>query len=293
VGIIAIGVFRINRRKGKKKMLPIAIQLYSVRDEAQSDFEATLRELKEYGYEGVEFAGLYGKDPAEIAALLKEIGLVPVSAHVSLPELLADTDKVIKDYTTVGCKNIAIPWLAAEDRPGGSNYDNFVKTVEALGKKLAAAGIALSYHNHDFEFERLENGNFGFDNLYDTVDPALLKMQMDTCWVSVAGQSPIHYLEKYKNRCPLLHLKDYVGEKSNNMYALIGVDGEVKEKEVRAFEFRPVGSGVQRFLPIIEKAKECGVEWLIVEQDEPTPNMSRLECAKESIENLKKMIENR
>lgn len=274
-------------------MLPIAIQLYSVRDEAQSDFEATLRKLKEYGYEGVEFAGLYGKDPAEIAVLLKEIGLVAVSAHISLPALLADTDKIIEDYTAVGCKNIAIPWLGADDRPGGSNYDNFVKTVEALGKKLASAGIALSYHNHDFEFERLENGKFGFDDLYDTVDPALLKMQMDTCWVSVAGQSPIHYLEKYKNRCPLLHLKDYVGEKSNNMYALIDVDGEEKQKEVRAFEFRPVGSGVQSFLPIIEKAKECGVEWLIVEQDEPTPNMSRLECAKESIENLKKMIENR
>ncbi|MBR6783284.1 MAG: sugar phosphate isomerase/epimerase [Clostridia bacterium] len=267
-------------------MLPVAIQLYSLRDDAKQDLVGTLKAVKEYGYDGVEFAGLYGKAPSEVAELLREIGLVPVSAHVSLPELLADTQKVIDDYKAVGCKNIVIPWLSAEDRPGGENYEKTRGNFERIGKLLAENGMVLSYHNHDFEFARLENGEFGFDNLYDTISSDVLKMQMDTCWVSVAGESPIHYLEKYANRCPLLHLKDYVGEKSDNMYALIGIDDEDGEKK-QSFEFRPVGHGVQDFEAIIKAAEKCGVEWLIVEQDEPTNGKTCLECAKLSREYLK------
>lgn len=274
-------------------MLPIAIQLYSLRDDAERDLLGTLKAVKEYGYDGVEFAGLYGRSPKEMKSILDEIGLTPISAHVSLPELLEKGENAVNDYKTVGCKHIVIPWLGENDRPGGENYCNTVKEIERLGKIIRDSGMTLSYHNHDFEFVRLENGEYGFDNLYDSTDPELLKMQMDTCWVSVAGEDPIKYLEKYANRCPLLHLKDYVGEKSANMYALIGVDGENEEKPAQAFEFRPVGYGVQSFGPIIEKAEKCGVEWLIVEQDEPSMDKTRLECAKLSIEYLDKIYRNK
>lgn len=273
----------------KEKMKPIAIQLYSVRDDAERDFEGTLRALKGYGYDGVEFAGLYGRTAEEVKALVDEIGLVPVSAHVSLPELQADPEKVINDYKTIGCKNIVIPWLGGEDRPGGANYENVKQEIVRIGTMIRDAGMVLSYHNHDFEFVRLENGEFGFDDLYDTIDSDILKMQMDTCWVSVAGESPIHYLEKYANRCPLLHLKDYVGEKSDNMYALIGVDESNAASEKQQFEFRPVGYGVQKFVPIIEKAEQSGVEWLIVEMDDPAMGKSRMECAEMGIKYLKSL----
>lgn len=270
-------------------MKPIAIQLYSVREEAEKDVVGTLNALKEYGYDGVEFAGLYGKTPEEMKALVESIGLTPISAHVSLPQLLADTDNVINTYKTVGCKHIVIPWLGVNDRPGGENYPATREALIKIGEKMRDAGMSLNYHNHEFEFIPLENGELGFDNLYDSIPADLLKMQMDTCWVSVAGQDPLHYLEKYANRCPLLHLKDYVGEKSDNMYELIGVDGEAADSEKQAFEFRPVGYGVLNFKPIMDKAEKSGVDWFIVEQDKPSMGKSCMECAKMSIMYLKSL----
>lgn len=91
--------------------MPIALQLFSVRDELAADFRGTLQKVKDLGYEGVEFAGLHGRDPQEIRAMLDDIGLKGMSAHVPLDELLADIDKVVEDYKTLGCRYIAVPWL--------------------------------------------------------------------------------------------------------------------------------------------------------------------------------------
>lgn len=269
-------------------MLPIAIQLYSVRDDMARDAEGTLREIKKYGYDGVELAGLCEKTPEELKKLLDEIGLNPISAHISLYDLRADAEKLINDYKKVGCKHLVVPGLAIEDRPGNSGFEAVVRDLEKFGEMIRNAGMTLSYHNHDFEFVRMENGEYGFDYLYGNTSPENVKMQQDTCWVRVAGESPVAYLEKYKNRCPLLHLKDFVGEKSDNMYNLIGID-ETKKEAPKTFEFRPVGSGVQDFKSIISAAEKCGVEWLIVEQDEPSMGKTPMECAKISIDYLKNM----
>ena len=51
----------------------IALQVYSVRDDLQADFFGTLKKVKEMGYAGVEFAGLYGNDPVEIKKFCEEI----------------------------------------------------------------------------------------------------------------------------------------------------------------------------------------------------------------------------
>ena len=46
--------------------LPVAVQLYSVRDEMEKDFYGTIQKMKDLGYDGVEFAGLFGEEPAKI-----------------------------------------------------------------------------------------------------------------------------------------------------------------------------------------------------------------------------------
>ena len=82
--------------------IPVALQLYSVRGELAADFLGTLCNVSEIGYDGVEFAGLYGYEPAQIRQWCDSLGLVPVSAHVPLADMLADIDKVINDFKTIG-----------------------------------------------------------------------------------------------------------------------------------------------------------------------------------------------
>ena len=73
-------------------MKPIALQLYSVRQEAQADFEETLRTVASYGYDGVEFAGLFGHAPEKVRDLCKKYNLTPISAHVPLDDMTADPE---------------------------------------------------------------------------------------------------------------------------------------------------------------------------------------------------------
>ena len=103
-------------------MFPIGVQVYSVRDHAEKDFRATLAKIKEFGYDGVEFAGLYGIDAKTVKGWLDELGLVAVSAHVALDEMLADPDKCFSDYKTLGCRYIAVPYLDTDRRPGHERF---------------------------------------------------------------------------------------------------------------------------------------------------------------------------
>ncbi len=264
---------------------PVGIQLYSVRDDAERDLRGTLQALKEMGYDGVEFAGLYGHTPEELCDLCAEIGLIPLSAHVPYVDLVRDPAFEVEQYATIGCKYIAIPYLTEEYRPGAALFDEVIKNAAIIGEAAKKHGITLLYHNHDFEFVKLD-GKYALDVLYDTVPADLLQTELDTCWVNVGGEDPASYLRKYTGRAPVVHLKDFVGEKSENMYALIGIDKKA-EPASDAFELRPVGSGKQDFPAILEAARDAGSEWVVVEQDEPSMGLSRLECAAKSRAYLK------
>lgn len=268
----------------------IALQLYSVRNEMEQDFYGTLKKVKEMGYTGVEFAGLFGHTPEEVKAMCEELGLVALSAHVPLQDLREDPDGAIATYKTIGCKYIVVPYLTPEYRPGTPGFQTVIDSVKMLGEKMAAAGMVLQYHNHDFEFVKLD-GKYALDILYTEAGPELLQTQIDTCWVNVGGEDPAEYLKKYAGRTPTVHLKDFVGSKSENMYALIGInEGEKQESDANKFELRPVGKGVQDFPRIIAAATEGGAEWFIVEQDNPSMGYSPLECAQISIQYLHSLV---
>ncbi len=271
-------------------LFPIALQLYSVREDLKSDFTGTLRIIKELGYDGVEFAGLYGKATEEIKEILKDIGLVPISAHVSFTDLMEDPQRVVGDYATIGCKYIAIPYITPEYRPGAGKFEEMIEGAKTIGKTAKESGLTLLYHNHDFEFEKI-NGEYALDIIYKSVSPDLLQTQIDTCWVNVAGENPSAYLRKYTGRSPVVHLKDFVmpGKKPEKMYDLIGIAGDDKKEEATAFEFRPLGHGVQNFPEILKACKDVGTGWIVVEQDSPSMNETPLECAKISINYLKNL----
>ena len=260
----------------------VALQVYSVRDFAEKDLKGTLQKVKEMGYDGVEFAGLYGHTPAEVKSMVEEIGLNPISAHVPLDEMLSDPDKVIAGYAEIGCKFIAVPYLNEDRRPGTEGFAQTIKDIKYLDEATKKHGIQLLYQNHDFEFKKVD-GEYALDVLYQTIPSDLLQTEIDTCWVNVAGEDPANYVRKYSGRAPVVHLKDFVmggREKPEQMYELIGIEAEeaaVQEEET--FGFRPVGYGVQNFPAILTASEEAGAEWLVVEQDKPSMGKTAIECA--------------
>lgn len=269
------------------KKLPIALQLYSVRDDMEKNLVKTLEAVKAMGYEGVEFAGLFGRTAAQMKELLNQAGLKPVSAHVPVDELLANIPGVVGIYREIGCSYIAIPWLDENRRPGQSGYQKLMADIAAIADECKKQGMTLLYHNHDFEFVKVE-GEYALDIMYRSI-PAL-QTELDTCWVNVAGEDPVAYLEKYSGRSPVVHLKDFVmpGKKPAQLYELIGVADENKAEEDDAvFEFRPNGYGAQDIPAIVKAAESAGAAWLVVEQDQPSMGKSAMECAKMSIDYLK------
>ena len=271
----------------KGQCLPVGLQLYSVRDDMAKDFKGTLQQVKAMGYDGVEFAGLFDNSPADIKAMCAEIGLNPISAHVPLADMLADVDKVIADYKAIGCEYIVVPYVTEERRPGGDKFNQMIEEIRTIGAKCKEAGLTLLYHNHDFEFAKTESGEFGLDYLYANVSADLLQTELDECWVRYAGQDPVAYLQKYEGRSPVVHLKDYYasGEQKEDPYALIGLN-EGEKKENTAFEFRPLGYGVQDVPALMKAAKHAGSKWLIVEQDQPSMGKTPLECVALSMETI-------
>lgn len=265
--------------------LPVAVQVYSVRDDAMADIRGTLKQIKEMGYDGVEFARMHGSTPEELKALCEEFGLVPVSAHVPYADLIADTKGTLAQYAAIGCQYIAIPYLGEAERPGGEKFAEVIENIKMIGKEARAQGMQLLYHNHDFEFIKLD-GKYGLDVLYESTCHECLQTELDTCWVNVGGENPSEYLMKYAGRSPVVHLKDFYGEKSEDMYELIGIE---KNKPVRPsnFEFRPIGSGLQDIPAILKASEAAGAKWLVVEQDNPSMGLTPMESIAKSREYLK------
>lgn len=262
---------------------PIALQLYSVRDDMEADFVGTLKKVKKFGYDGVEFAGLFNYTAEEVKKMCTDVGLVPISAHVSYYELLKG-EAIFKLYADIGCKYIVVPWIDEECLAGGEKCDWFYGNMEALGKTANKYGMKLCYHNHDFEFKKIDGKN-KIDFLYEAVPSKFLSTQLDTCWVNVGGENPADFIRKYNGRVEIVHLKDFAGSKNDNMYALIG---ENKSENAKGeFELRPVGYGLQDFPSILAACKDVNTKWVIVEQDLPSMNKTPLECAELSIKYLK------
>lgn len=247
--------------------LPVAAQIYSVRDEAAADFGKTMRQLKDMGYDGVELAGLYGNSVKDIRVCLESLGLQAVSAHVPIEEFEKDLDKTVQIYKEIGCAYVAIPYLDKERWYGGSRYQDTLVCIEKISEKCREAEMELLYHNHSFEFDKTPEGSYQLDAFYKDVSPEKLKTELDLCWVKAGGADPVAYLHRYSGRCPVVHVKDFI-RKDGEVVLVAAGDGEV---------------GVETAVPT---AIESGAHWLVIEQDthtfgSPMENMRKsLKCVK-------------
>ena len=203
--------------------------------------------------------------------------------------MLAAPEKVLGEYREIGCKYVAVPYLPEEKRAGTPAFAQTMADIEMLCKVAKAQGLVMLYHNHDFEFQKI-NGKYVLDDMYDTIPASLLQTELDTCWVNVGGENPAQYLLKYSGRAPVVHLKDFVmqgREKPQHLYELIGIETDGQTARDEAFGFRAVGSGVQDFPAILAAAEKAGAHWVIVEQDRPAPGEEPMAAAKKSIDYLR------
>ena len=237
----------------------------------------TLRRLGALGYDGVEFAGFYGKSAQEVRALLDAYKLEALSSHVALQLIEEDMFGVIAYHLTIGCKRISVPYLLDEDRPGQPGFARVIKVIHRFARLCQEAGILLLYHNHDFEFVKL-SGSYALDFLYDAVPENLLQTEIDACWVRYSGLDPAEYIKKYAGRSPVVHMKDYV----------CGEPTAPCMPRPESFQFRPVGAGCQDVPSIVRAAMDAGAEWLVVEQD--FPYVTPLQDAKTSITSIKAVL---
>lgn len=265
------------------------VQLYSVRDEMGKDFAGTLRQVAALGYEGVEFAGLFGHAPEEIRGLCAELGLEPISAHVPLFDLIDKTEETLTAYAAIGCRYVVIPHMSADFLPGHRDFYVLTENLPRVSAAAKAKGMQLLYHNHNFEFEKI-GGQWALDRMYKTFPAGVLDTEIDTCWANVGGVDPAEYVKQYAGRAPVVHLKDFwqQGHITGKLFDLIGVEDNAPAKGPNdTFGFRPVGSGCQDMPAILAAAAEAGAGWVIVEQDEPAPGDSRMDSIRKSIEYLK------
>ncbi|MBQ8393314.1 MAG: sugar phosphate isomerase/epimerase [Clostridia bacterium] len=254
------------------KELKVGIQLYSLRDELAKDMDATLKRVKEMGYDYVEFAGFYDKSADEIKSLLDKHGLTAVSMHQSLDPYLSDgAEDFIQFVKTLGIKYSAVPWMDKAVFHDETRYAEFVANMKKVQKLLADNGIALCYHNHDFEYEMVGD-KYIIDRLYGDI-PELMT-ELDLCWVKYGGEDPVKYVNMYAKRSGIVHFKDFYAKQMGGgpVYALIDENGnEIKaekpSKEDNGFKFMPLGQGVQDFAPILEAVKNSDIEYVIYEKD--------------------------
>ena len=242
----------------------IALQLYTVRGLAAVDLPGTLRAVAAAGYRSVELAGLPDTIPGELPRLLAEAGLRAVAAHESIERLRDDARAVADRMTEVGCPRAIVPWMPEHDRRTVDDVRRFAAELGGFARGLADRGIRLGYHNHDFEFARLERTTV-WDVLLAELPPDV-EIELDVYWAAVAGRDPVIEIRATAGRVRLLHMKDRAA------------GPEPRDA--------PAGEGTLPFPEIVEAARAAGVDWYVVEQDEPREPLEDIVRARRYLESL-------
>jgi sugar phosphate isomerase/epimerase len=275
--IAASGAALVAGTLADAKTLPtIGVQLYTVRSILPEKPLETLKAIEQMGYREAE---VVGNSVEKIWDSLKQTSLKPVSIHLDTALFMANRDKLpaaLDDAAKRGFKYVVCPYIAPKDRGGVDVMKKLADTLNEAGGKSRAAGMTLAYHNHAFEFEPVASGGTLLDVLMSSSDPKLVQLEMDVMWVKVGGADPVALLEKYKNRVPLMHVKNLKEGIEQRYNEQIPRDG-----------FKEVGNGVIQFAPVLRAAEKFGVKHFFVEQDQTPGNP--LDSLRESYTYLHKL----
>jgi sugar phosphate isomerase/epimerase len=255
----------------------IGLQLYTLRADLAKDLEGTLKKVAAIGYKEVELFGyndgkFFGKTPKEFKAILDGLGLNPVSGHygagVQMKDqkgtLSNDWQRAVDDAAAIGQKYVNCAYLTDGERKSIEDYKKYVDLFNKSGEVAKKAGLQFGYHNHDFEFKKMD-GQLPYDLIAST-DPNLVKLELDLYWIVKAGLDPVELFKKYPGRFPLWHVKDM--DKGDQSFA-------------------EVGTGSIDFAKIFAARKIAGMTHFFVEQD--VAKRPAIEAIEISFKNVSKM----
>jgi sugar phosphate isomerase/epimerase len=225
----------------------IALQLYTVRRLLATDVPGTLRAVSDAGYRAVELAGLPPMEATDLARHLRDTNLMAVSAHRGIDELRRDVRAIAEGLEAVGCRRVIVPWLPEEERRTADAVRRWAVELGGFARTLQARGIRLGYHNHAFEFDPLD-GTTVWEVLTAELPPEV-DLELDVFWAAVGGRDPVTEIRAVSGRVRLLHMKDRAA------------GPEPRDA--------PPGEGTLPFPAIVAAGRAAGVDWYVVEQDEP------------------------
>ncbi len=231
-------------------MKPISVQLYSLREEAKNDHMAVLKKLADIGYKGVEpFGNLFGMTPKEFCKVITDLGMVISSSHSPWTSV----DNIEQAVETAGI--FGVDMVGSGFGPDAFKTLDAIKqtadTVNQICEKLKPSGLKLFMHNHYWEFEEVA-GQLAYDHFAPLAPDVLF--EIDTYWASNFGANNVpEQVIKFKDRTPLLHIKDGPLMKDEPMTA--------------------AGQGKMDIPAVIQAADDSVLQWLIVELDRCATDM--------------------
>jgi sugar phosphate isomerase/epimerase len=235
-----------------KRQKGVGLQLYTLRDTIGKDPKGVLTRVASFGYKELEAYSykdgqIFGMPYAEFNTFVKGLGMQVTSGHYGLDLIKGDTwKKAVEDAKKNGQKYMVVPYIVAEQRQTLDDYKRIIADLNAAGEVCNQSGIRFGYHNHAFEFEKVD-GQVPYDLMLKELDPKKVSLEMDIYWVVNAGYDPIQYFEKYPGRFEQWHVKD--------------MDKADRSKNA------DVGTGSIDWKAIFAKAKVSGLQYYYVEQE--------------------------
>ncbi len=238
----------------------IAIQMYSIKDITEKNYLDGFKLVSNLGFKNIELAGNYGLSANKFKAVCDEFGLKVISSHVGgTTKTVEELNELFSFNRIIENSMIVCPWSPAKDFESAKTI---AKELKKLQDVMESEGFAFGYHNHAFEFNKVD----GDLRIIDIFAAEGVKLQPDLYWVKVGGDDPINFMKRYKEQIISLHFKEYGTNDANPEF------GE---------------GGILDWQAIMDFGKEIGVNYNILEQEEysmPVEDSITL-CAK-NLENM-------
>ncbi|MDR1527386.1 MAG: sugar phosphate isomerase/epimerase [Dysgonamonadaceae bacterium] len=250
----------------------IALQLYSLREDFSKDFDAAIKATGDAGYTAIEAANygdgkFYGKTPEDFKAAVEAAGMKVRSSHTTktlsekelrtkdFSESLAWWDKAIDAHVAAGMQYIVAPGMNMPKTL--ADLQTYCDYYNVIGQKCKEKGLSFGYHNHAYEYVKIEDVLM-YDYMLEHTNPDLVFFQMDVYWTVMAQQSPVEYFQKYPGRFTLLHIKD---RKELGQSGMVGFDAIFKNTDVAGTKHLIVEVEQYNYTPV--ESVKVSLEYLL------------------------------